>query len=571
MWGVWCALLLSASVLTRCGADGECPATQTALGASYVSLGCGLGARWLSDDGLHLLEPLDLGGKKVVLVDGRTGPEYDDITDIAISADGRRTVYAARRGEKSVAVVDGQEGPEYDDLGSLVLSRDGRHLAYTALNGNRSFVVRDGMPLPTEGKVVRGAMSPDGRRLTWVEWLRDAPDRCTVRDGREPLLFDWISLWGYSPDGSALYWIGMRNNQYACVLDGTAGPEYAYVWCPTFSPDGKHLAYIGVAAFADRAAGRRTGGRSRVVVDGVEGPEYRWIGPSDGGLGWSARPVWSTDSTHLAYVAKKGDRFVAVVDGREGRDYAWVSNPCFSADGRRVLYKACRQAPSAEHAWHSSGSWVAVVDGAESAECDEVLSHSNLMGGWELPTFSPDGRRVAYAARRGRECFAVIDDQEGPTYQRVEPPLFSPDSRRVAYEACGDQGESLVVDGVAGPSYGNVWQPLFSPDSQRVAYTAERYSHGQQTWLVVVDGREEAASRPWGIFLSPDNRHIAYLTSVGTAWRSPWHSVVIDGKGGPRYDDIITPHLTFDRTGAVRYLARRTGVLYWVAQTPPAG
>jgi len=52
-------------------------------------------------------------------------------------------------------------------------------------------------------------------------------------------------------------------------------------------------------------------------------------------------------------------------------------------------------------------------------------------------TFSPDGKRIAYAARDGDKWFVVVDGKEGNRYDDIlkYTPVFSPDSKRVAYAA----------------------------------------------------------------------------------------------------------------------------------------
>lgn len=77
---------------------------------------------------------------------------------------------------------------------------------------------------------------------------------------------------------------------------------------------------------------------------------------------------------------------------------------------------------------------------------------------------------------------------------KIDPGIFpetlavSPDSKRVAYEAGRGKKQLVVVDGVEGKEYDGIgeWSALSSPDSKRVAYGARR----GKKWLVVVDGVE---------------------------------------------------------------------------------
>ena len=58
------------------------------------------------------------GGKRLVVVDGVEGKEYDGIGEgtPVFSPDSKRVAYAAARGAKQLVVVDGVEGKEYDGI-----------------------------------------------------------------------------------------------------------------------------------------------------------------------------------------------------------------------------------------------------------------------------------------------------------------------------------------------------------------------------------------------------------------------------------------------------------------------
>ena len=89
-----------------------------------------------------------------------------------------------------------------------------------------------------------------------------------------------------------------------------------------------------------------------------------------------------------------------------------------------------------------------VVDGerigAEYADIDERIE------------FSPDGSRMAFAARRGRARFVVVDKKEEKAYAGVmsESLEFSPSGRDLLYAAVNDAGKAfVVVSGVQGKEF----------------------------------------------------------------------------------------------------------------------
>lgn len=146
-----------------------------------------------------------------------------------------------------------------------------------------------------------------------------------------------------------------------------------------------------------------------------------------------------------------------------------------TADGSRVAIAAKRT------------HWVMLVDGKEFGPYEAAIS----------PVFSPDGKRLAYYAKRNGMWRAVVDGQEGPEFPGPPNELaltlaFSPDSRRVAYVAFTriNRGR-LIIDGQAWPEWQD-WgkqQILFSPDSQHVAAWG-RVPGWLTPWVIGLDGRE---------------------------------------------------------------------------------
>ena len=69
-------------------------------------------------DGWHLAYLTIMGGKGVVVVDGKGGPGYDWIAEQSpiLSPDAKRVAYVAQKGAKWLVVVDGKAGPEYDGI-----------------------------------------------------------------------------------------------------------------------------------------------------------------------------------------------------------------------------------------------------------------------------------------------------------------------------------------------------------------------------------------------------------------------------------------------------------------------
>jgi hypothetical protein len=84
---------------------------------------------------------------ETVCVDGKNGPKFDAVHDIAFSPDSRRCVYRAERAGSSrvLYVLDAQgAGPDADEVSLFSFAPDSRHYAYLARHGEAYAVVVDG-------------------------------------------------------------------------------------------------------------------------------------------------------------------------------------------------------------------------------------------------------------------------------------------------------------------------------------------------------------------------------------------------------------------------------------------
>jgi Tol biopolymer transport system component len=99
---------------------------------------------------------------------------------------------------------------------------------------------------------------------------------------------------------------------------------------------------------------------------------------------------------------------------------------------------------------------------------------------------------VAYWTGRGRQRFIVVDEEEGRAFDAIarDSPGFSPDSRRIVYAAKRQAQALAVVDGREGKSYDTIGRtPAFSPDSLWITYSASQAGK----WSVVVNTDEGPA------------------------------------------------------------------------------
>ena len=128
----------------------------------------------------------------------------------------------------------------------------------------------------------------------------------------------------------------------------------------SFSPDGKHFAYV--ASQGDQAF---------VVVDGKEGPRFKTILNMDSTAVDTDLILFSPRCDRHAYIANTADeKKVVVVDGKASPVYDSVSpRPMFYADGEHFVYVATS----------AQGKAFVVTDGQAGPQFDSVTAWSS---GW---------------------------------------------------------------------------------------------------------------------------------------------------------------------------------------------
>ena len=355
------------------------------------------------------------------------------------------------------------------------------------------------------------------------------PDRATHREtslGQPPAEVIKDAQYFISPDGARVaYWVGGRGltargpehimgDGVRLVLDGVPHAPYQILNPPTFSQDGRHVAYL---------AGTKEG---MVLV--VNGREH-----DHGVTGVKGSPVVSPDGSRVAYVSVVDkEKYALVVDGKNHSPYDGIGSVRFSDDGKRVAYAARRGekwlvvvdqgaegkqypallresiqfSPDGEHlayvAQLDAQKWTLVIDGKETPAAPGFLVGS--------PRFSPDGKKLGVMLKLAEDKKRLVINGKpvGEEFEAVSPFVYSPDGQHVSH--CGARAKKWMVvrDGVAGKAYDDVGQPVFSKDGSTVVYAAK----SGDAWRVVVN---EVEQQPFDsvsdICVSDDGEHVAYV------------------------------------------------------------
>jgi hypothetical protein len=361
-----------------------------------------------NEDGSTLVALVEVGKKQMIVINGADGKEYNEIGDrFAISLDGERVLYSARDiRDWHVVVGNTAEGP-FDGVypSSLQFSPDGKHYTYRARHDNfRWFVVRDGIKDPLELDNILGSQaffSPNSEDLAYVG--RSGKNTFVISNGIPGLSFPGVdNLLTYNNDGSALAYIISRSLENRVVVNGIEGKKYSKVGYPSFSIDGRHIAY---------RAEDRTGDNTRyfIVLDEKNGYYYH-SGATDS---YEDRPVFSPDGEYIAYVAFTGDKDrlgrttieAVFVNGVSDISFGGITSGhlVWSPDSTHVAYIA--SAGGADRLRQSREAFATVGDAI--GEKFDFIHASTL-------TFV-DNNTISYVARNDEDYYFVSQELSSET------------------------------------------------------------------------------------------------------------------------------------------------------------
>ena len=295
---------------------------------------------------------------------------------------------------------------------------------------------------------------------------------------------------------------------------------------------------------AHRVEVMKQGDAQFVVVDGVRTGGYRGVAVSS--------LTFSANSEHVAFAARRGDRWIVAANDRAGDAYDGIGEIVVADDGR-VAYAAER-----------AGRWVVVFDGHAGPAFDAILATTLQLDARYLvyvartgsevhavidnvpgPAFDGIGQlvigdHVAYAGRRGARAIAVVDRAESAPFAAIAHLTIA--GSRVAFAAFDGTAWRVVVDGEPGPAVTAVRTIVL--DAAHVAYVARAEDHD----VVVVDDQPiAAAEHERSLTLTP--RGASYVETADDG-----EHLVVDGKRGAAFDEVGVPAVSGDR---VAYAARR--------------
>jgi hypothetical protein len=137
----------------------------------------------------------------------------------------------------------------------------------------------------------------------------------------------------------------------------------------------------------------------------------------------------------------------------------------------------------------------------------------------EVLMVSPDGKRIAFTAARGKKKLVCIGSTQSEPFDKAGLPRFSPDGENFAYQAKLGRNEFMIVGRKRGKAFQQVGWPNWSPSGKMV--TSRRDGHRRWSWaairengFIVFRGRRASVPTEDTLLTVPAKENIGSLSWV---------------------------------------------------------
>ncbi len=260
---------------------------------------------------------------------------------------------------------------------------------------------------------------------------------------------------------------------------------------PSFSPDGKSVVYSSDQNGSFELYVTQLtpgGGELQLTNDGQQ----------------NFHPSWSPDGQRIAYYSKKrgGIWLVSALGGSPRQLTEFGARPAWSSDGSLIAFQSGAPGEAfSTRALAPSTIWIVPAQGGAPKQ----ITHSeNPSGGHSSPSWSPDGKRIAFCVADYIYSTVWSINVDGSDPKKIAPgwePAYAPDGSiymigerglfQVKLSSAGEAVAPPLTGAGPGPNMSNV---AISPDGKKIVYSGRRTE--SNLWSISLSPKAEPTGAP---------------------------------------------------------------------------